>query len=394
MTNFNFPLATNTWGEEELEAIQRVIRSDRYSMGPEVLEFERRFSNFFGVKHAVMSNSGSSANLLSLFAMKYWSKTRDSSARDVIVPALSWSTTFYPVVQAGYRLKIVDINPSTLNLDVEQVLKAVDKNTAGIVAVNMLGNPADLVELREIADSNELFLIEDNCEALGAKLDGKFTGTFGDLGTFSSFYSHHISTMEGGITVTNSEELEQVARSLRAHGWSRELPEKNYISDKTGDQFEDSFTFLLPGFNLRPLEMEGAIGKEQIPRIPRIIEGRRSNAETYKKICANYDWLAPQAENGESSWFSFYFRLVGSAEGRRPELMAKLADAGIETRPVMAGNITRQPVIKHLSHVVSGSLAATDAVHDQAFLIGNHAHNLDDAFGAIDDVLQKFEENL
>ena len=248
----NYPLASTTWGVEEYEAIQRVIKSGRFTMGSEVDSFEKEFARLVGAKFAVMLNSGSSANLALVTSLRYRNEPFISPGDEIIVPAVSWSTTYYPVNQAGCVLKFVDIDPTTLNLDVEKVLEAITKKTKAIFVVNLLGNPAEWSKLQDIAEKFNLLLIEDNCESLGAKLYGKYTGTFGFAGTYSSFYSHHISTMEGGMVTTDDEAMYHTLKSIRAHGWTRELPDRNFVFDKTGTNWDDMFRFVLPGYNLRP----------------------------------------------------------------------------------------------------------------------------------------------
>jgi CDP-6-deoxy-D-xylo-4-hexulose-3-dehydrase len=242
-----------------------------------------------------MSNSGRSANLLALGAIRYSSFGEDTTRNEVIVSAVSWSTTYYPITQMGYTLKFVDIELGTLNASASSVEAAITSKTAGIVAVNLLGNPSELDRLREFADANKIFLIEDNCEYLGAKLNGKMTGTFGDIGTFSSFFSHHVSTMEGGMSVTVNLELSQVMTSLRAHGWTRELPDENHVLDKSGNQFDDLFRFVLPGYNLRPLELEGAIGSEQLKKVPRIIQVDGKTTKLLLLLWSNFPWSRPRS---------------------------------------------------------------------------------------------------
>jgi CDP-6-deoxy-D-xylo-4-hexulose-3-dehydrase len=179
-----YALASDSWGEEEIEAIQKVIKSGRYTMGPFVKQYEKEFSDYFGCSDAVMVNSGSSANLLAiaLLSVKY------GLVGDIIVPAVSWSTTFFPLHQYGFKLNFVDIDKDTLNIDVNKIEKAITPNTSAIFAVNLLGNPNDFNKLKQICDKHKLILIEDNCESLGAKFENKHTGTIGKLGTFSFFF--------------------------------------------------------------------------------------------------------------------------------------------------------------------------------------------------------------
>ena len=203
----SLPLATSTWDDEEYDAIKRVIESDRFSMGPEVEAFEQQFANFFGAKYAIMSNSGSSANLLAVAGMIYAKGIDLNPGDEVLVPAVSWSTTYYPVHQYGLSMRFVDIDEETLNIDIDAIEDAITEKTKMIFCVNLLGNSVDYPRLLALAEKHNLYVIEDNCESLGATIDGKQAGTFGLAGTFSSFFSHHISTMEGGVTVTDDEKM-------------------------------------------------------------------------------------------------------------------------------------------------------------------------------------------
>lgn len=385
-----YPLATATWDGKEVEALHRVIKSGNYSMGAEVTRFEKDFATKFDTNFAVMSNSGSSSNLLAVAAIKYSSLAPNPGKDEVIVPAVSWSTSYYPLSQMGYKLRFVDVDICTLNARPEEIEAAIGEKTAGILVVNLLGNPSSLSEIRRIADDHKIFLIEDNCESMGAVYDGKMTGTFGDIGTFSSFFSHHISTMEGGMSVTASEELRQVMTSLRSHGWTRELPEKNYVHDKTGDLFDDLFRFVLPGYNLRPLEMEGAIGQEQLKKLDQIVAGRRQNAVKFKEIMARVPEIQIQTEKGTSSWFGFSMILTKGLEGRRPQFIQALTECGVAVRPIVAGNFARNPVLRHLPHCPLPDLSNADKIHDEGLFIGNHHYELGDELMALEEAIEDF----
>jgi CDP-6-deoxy-D-xylo-4-hexulose-3-dehydrase len=386
----DYPLATTTWDSKEYEAMQRVIASGNFTMGEEVRTFEATFSESFKTQFSVMSNSGSSANLLALAAIRYSSFMPQDGRDEVIVPAVSWSTTYYPITQMGFKLKFVDIDLETLNASSESIAEAIGPKTAGIVVVNLLGNPSELAEIRSLADAHNLFMIEDNCESMGASYKGKLAGTFGHIGTFSSFFSHHISTMEGGVSVTDSLELKQVMTSLRAHGWTRELPFENHVHNKTGDDFDDLFRFVLPGYNLRPLELEGAIGQEQIKKLPGIVSGRRSNALKFQDVMTKYPEIQIQREMGESSWFGFSLILTGENSGRRAELVSALKSNSIAVRPIVAGNFTKNPVLKHLPHVEFAQLTNADIVHNDGLFIGNHHYVMEHEFELLESALSSF----
>lgn len=372
-----YPLASTTWDDLEIEAMQRVIKSGKFTMGREVSEYEKKFAEHFGAKYAVMSNSGSSANLLAVAAMRYSSRFNNPEKNEVIVPAVSWSTTYYPIVQLGYKIKFVDIDLDSLNMSIDQALSAIDEKTAGIFAVNLLGNPAELPALRKKCDELGIFLLEDNCESMGASIQGKMAGSYGEVGTFSSFFSHHISTMEGGMCITDDLELAQVMTSMRAHGWTRELPQENFVHNKTGDEFDDLFRFILPGYNLRPLELSGAIGIEQIKKLNDFVSVRRDNALYFQEAFKGIPNVRTQAENGLSSWFGFSMVLEGHIAGRRAELVKVLNDLGIDSRPIVAGNFTKNPVLKHLDHVEIGELPNADKIHNDGLFVGNHHYDLE-----------------
>lgn len=374
MTKINFPLATSSWDESEHNAIQRVIASDMFSMGSEVATFEAQFAKAMGARHAVMVNSGSSANLLITAALRYHSSLDFPVGGEVIVPAVSWSTTYFPLHQYGMRLKFVDIDRDTLNYDLDALEAAISPETSAIMVVNLLGNPNDFARIREIADRNGVFFIEDNCESMGATFEGRQAGTFGVAGSYSSFFSHHIATMEGGLVVTDDEELHHLMLSIRAHGWTRNLPKENHVSGvKDDDPFKEAFKFVVPGYNLRPLEMSGAIGQEQIAKLPMIVSERRKNAATFVEMMKDFPALRIQQEIGESSWFGFSMVLKSDAPCDRAQLIDALRRHGVECRPVVTGNFAKnEMVLKHMEHTIHEALPNADEIDVRGLFVGNH----------------------
>jgi CDP-6-deoxy-D-xylo-4-hexulose-3-dehydrase len=372
-------------------AIGRVVNSGMHTMGLEVRHFESEFAEHFGSRFAVMSNSGSSANLLAVAAIRY-AREFNPEKNEVIVPAVSWSTTYYPLHQNGFKLRFVDIDINTLNASVEAVEEAINERTAGIFAVSLLGNPSDLEGYSELAQKYGLFLLEDNCESMGASVGGKFTGTFGAVGTFSSYFSHHISTIEGGVCLTDDVELFEHMVSLRAHGWLRDLPLENSVFNKTGIDFEDSFRFALPGWNLRPIEIEGAIGREQIKKLDNILSVREKNAQVFKDSIRGVADIVTQSEKfGKSSWFGFSIVLRGKLEGKRHQLVDLFRDNGIESRPIVAGNFSQNPVIHYLNHSPIGPMPNADIVHESGLFIGNHAYDLSDQIQLATSLIADFQ---
>ena len=384
--NFQYPLATATWDKAEYQALQDVIASGMFTMGPKVAQFESDFASYIGSKYAVMVNSGSSANLLMVAALFY---TRNSHLKlcpgdEVIVPAVSWSTTYYPLHQYGLKIKFVDIDLQTLNYDLDQLRLAVTDKTRAIMAVNLLGNPNDFSVIQNIIGVRDIVLIEDNCESLGAEFKGKKAGTFGIMGTFSSFFSHHISTMEGGLVVTDDEEIYHILLSLRAHGWTRNLPKENLVCDtKSDDPFEESFRFVLPGYNLRPLEMSGALGIEQVKKLPHLIAERRKNGVLLQDALENHPELLIQSEIGDSSWFGFSLVIRPGSAWTRKELLKKLTNLGFECRPIVTGNFAKNEVVKYFDSEVHGSLKNAEHVDQSGLFIGNHHYPIPEAFVAL-----------
>ena len=377
MNRFIYPLATSTWDQDELDAIQRVVETRQFTMGEKVEAYEIGFADYQDSRYAVMVNSGSSANLLMVAALFFKSTGPLKPGDEVIVPAVSWSTSYTPLHQYGLKLKFVDVDVETLNFDLNSLESAVSENTRLIMAVNLLGNPNEFNRIKKIIGTRDIVLIEDNCESLGAEFDGKKAGSFGVMGSFSSFFSHHISTMEGGIITTNDEELYHILLSLRAHGWTRNLPKQNKITPpKSDDPFEESFRFVLPGYNLRPLELSGAIGIEQLKKLPNLINGRRENAYRFQQVMSVHDDIIIQKEYGGSSWFGFSMVMRPGAARTRDELRQSLAEKGFECRPIVAGNFTLNPVMKYFNAEVHGSLTNASHVHHNGLFIGNHHYDV------------------
>lgn len=366
-----YKLTSNTWGREENNAINKVLKSQMYTYGKTVKKFEDKFAKYHNSKYAIMVNSGSSANLLALFMLKYKFKNPFLENDEIIVPALSWSTTYYPVSQAGYKIVLVDIDKETLNIDIDLVEKAITKKTRAIMAVSILGNPANLIELKRIAKKNNLILIEDNCESLGAQINNNLTGTFGELSTFSFFFSHHISTGEGGMVLTNNFEYYNILKSLRSHGWSRDL-DKNFIKKLSKNKNYEDYEFHFPGFNVRPMEFNAATGIEQLKKLNMNIKIRRKNLETFQNLFIDNKYFYIQKENGNSSSFSFPMILKNKYKFKKESIYKFLRSKKIDFRLLTGGCITCHPVIHKINHRISGKLTNSIYSHKYGMFVGNH----------------------
>ena len=381
-----YPLAFSTWGKEEIEAIQRVIDTDMYTMGKHVKQFEKEFADTFGSPHAVMVNSGSSANLLMLSLLKWKYKLKG----DIIVPVVGWATTYFPVSQNGFKLNFVDVNPNTWNIDVDKIESAITPETCAIMPVNLLGNSCDYTKLIEICEKHNLLLIEDNCESMGAKHGDAYTGTIGLAGSFSFFFSHHIQTMEGGMVLCKHKDDADYMRSLRAHGWVRDLPDDSQLYKKTGNAFNDNFIFATPGYNVRPLEMSGAIGTEQLKKWPTIMKTRLENAKRFIEMFDNKPWCRIQKIIGDSSWFTFGIVLDGELKGRRAEVVKALDEAKVQNRPLASRNFLKQPVMRDLDFIDNKNYTAADDIHENGFFVGNGSVPIREEINKLYQVISSF----
>ena len=382
-----YKLASSSWDDKEINAIQEVIESNLYSMGPKVEKFEKDFAQFVGSKYAIMCNSGSSANLLMVAALFYTKYPMLKRGDEVIVPAVSWSTTYFPLQQFGLKLKFVDVDLHNLNYDLAALESAIGESTKMIMIVNLLGNPNDFDKISEFIKNKDIFIIEDNCESMGAEYKGKQTGTFGLMGTFSSFFSHHISTMEGGLVVTDDEELYHILLSLRAHGWTRNLPKENRVSNKSDDWFEESFRFVLPGYNVRPLEMSGAIGIEQLKKLPKLLEQRRKNAKLFIDIFSNHKDFFIQNDIDNSSWFGFSLIIKPTSKLNREDVIQRLKKNKIECRPIVTGNFTRNEVMSFFHYEIHEKLTNADYLHENGFFVGNQHFSIKNEINFLFDIL-------
>lgn len=370
-----YPLVSDSWGKEEKNAIQKVIKSNIYTYkGKFVKEFEKKFSKHFNSKFAVMVNSGSSANLIAIASLFYKKQSPLRRGDEVIVPALAWSTTYHPLQQYGLKIRLVDIDINTLNAKADDIIKSVTSKTKAIVAVSILGNPVELDKLKKFCFKKKIYLIEDNCESMGAKIKGKFTGTFGIVNTFSSFFSHHISTIEGGIILTDDREIYELALSLRSHGWTRDNT-KNFYMKKFQSSYED-YCFILPGYNVRPTNINAAVGIEQLKKLKKLIAIRRKNHKLFIKLFKDDERFIIQKLNGYASSFAFTFIFREKFLKEKNKILKKLKKAQIEYRLITGGSFLKHPVKKYYDFSVYKNLNTTNYIHENGFFVGNHPKSL------------------
>ena len=364
-----------TFGADEIIAAIDVLLSTRVTMGPKVRGFEQEFAASFKFSHGVTNNSGSSANLLAIAALSnVATKNNLKPGDEVIVPALCWSTTVWPLIQHNLVPVIVDIDPATFNIDVNEIERAISPKTRAIMPVHVYGNPCEMNAISDICKRYDLILIEDCCEALGAYFDGTPVGKFGSIGTFSFYFSHHMTTLEGGICVTENFELAEMMRILRAHGWTRELHQQQRFYEKHPN-IDKRFLFVNQGYNLRLTELQAAFGSVQLPKLAGFVQTRRTNTEEWQKHLSRWSSFfefQKETPKGSSSCFGFPLVLKRSAPFNLSEITTFLNKSNIETRPIICGNIAEQPAIELYPHRVVGDLFHASNLMRFGFSFGNH----------------------
>lgn len=367
------PLSVPLYGHEEVSGALESLLEQNVTMGAKVREFERVFAEFVGAKHAIMVNSGSSANLLALAVLTTPGLARALREGDeVIVPAVAWSTTLAPILQHGCVPVLVDVDPGTLNLQPEKLYEALSSRTRAIMPVHLLGNPVNMGPLMEFARAHDLWVIEDTCESLGSVIGGKQVGAIGDVGTYSFYFSHHITTIEGGMLVTDDDQLADLARSMRAHGWTRDMSTRAEL-EEANPWVDPRFLFVNIGYNLRPMETQAAFGLVQLQRLPEFNERRRANAQYLLSALADLDEhlsFVTEQEGARSTWFGFTVMVKDVATRRA--LSEHLEARGIATRPIVAGNLAVQPAFRDNAHRTVGTLANSTRIGERGLFVGNH----------------------
>ena len=367
------PLSVPLYGAEEVTGAIDALLSQHVTMGARVAEFESAFAREMGSKHAIMVNSGSSANLLAVSVLAQAALDGHLKPGDeVIVPAVTWSTTIAPILQLGCVPVLVDVDEDTLNMRPESIGEAASERTRAVMPVHLLGNPVDMQPLMERARERNLWVIEDTCESLGTEIAGQNVGSFGDFGTFSFYFSHHITTIEGGMVITDSDELNDLARSLRAHGWSRDMSTRAQL-EAENPAVDPRFLFVNVGYNLRPMEVQAAFGLVQLRRLGEFNRRRRENAIHLAQALRPYGdriRLVNEQEGGRSTWFGF--SVIAESAEQRVALRDHLEARNIATRPIVAGNLALQPAFKDSPHRTVGDLETATRIGERGLFIGNH----------------------
>lgn len=380
MKSFFYPLVDNPFNSVDIIAGTKVLKTRQLTLSKITKNFEKIFTKKIKCKYAVMVNSGSSANLLALQCLiNPYRKNSLKPGDEILIPALCWSTSLWPIIQSGLKPVFVDIDKNTLNIDEKLITSKITKKTKGIMLVHALGNSCDMNVLMKIKKKYNLILIEDTCESLGSKYSKKYLGTFGDFSTFSFYASHQISAGEGGMVCCKNKEDYNIILSLRSHGWSRGTTFHNKMT-RSNPSLDPRFIFFNSGYNLRPTEVSAAIGHSQFNRMDHLNNNRTINFTKIKKSL-----LSSKKLTGKISFYEFqskikpsYFGIPIKIQGiNKNKFIKKLHRAGVETRPIISGNFSMQPgSLKYKLNSNKENFTNSEFVYDNSFFIGLPATKL------------------
>ena len=372
----------------DLNDVKRLITwletNPRLTKGDLTLEFEKKWSEWLGVKYSVFVNSGSSANLAAIYSLLLSGKLKNNK---IVVPAVSWVTTVTPTIQLGMEPIMWDCNIDNLGLDINHLKEIIKNNNPSvIILVHVLGIPNHMDEILKLCKENDILLIEDTCESIGSKYNDKLLGTLGDLSTFSFYFGHHMSTIEGGMISTNDEDLYHILLSIRSHGWDRDLPKEkqNSLREKYGvDKFRSLYTFYYPGFNLRSTDLQAYIGLGQLEKLDMIVENRNKNFIRYKNEIKNTFWNVSEPEGSFISNFSFPIITKNIKE-----LTEQLITNNIECRPLICGSINEHPF--WYERYGKQNLPNSKLVHNYGLYLPNNHQMTDEEISKVIEVVNKY----
>lgn len=385
-----YPLSVAAYDVEEVLAAVDSLCSFRTTMWEKTVAFESQFAQTQGSMEAIMVNSGSSADLLIAFALVNPQAKMLKPGNEILVPSVTWPTQIWSPMMAGLKVRFVDTDPCTLNMNLDDLESKIGRRTRAVSLVHLMGNPCNMDRVTSICQKHNLVLIEDCCEAFGAKYKGQPVGTFGIAGSFSFFFAHHITTMEGGMIICKDQKLSDLYRLLRAHGWARNA---KYAEVDPQDDLDPRYMFLNWGFNVRPTELQAGFGLEQLKRCPAFHAQRLQNAAYFQSYLNRHRDLmrlmhvVPEAE---CSWFALPIMLTPECPFKKAGFLAYLEKQGVETRPIVAGNLARQPVCKLYPELQESDLPGADAVHDRGFYLGLHPFDSTQHFDRLFEIFERF----
>jgi len=396
MRNYFYPLVKNPYRRKDIDSAIKVLKTGKLTIGSVTDNFQKIFSKKLKTKNSLLVNSGSSANLLALQCLiNPYRKKRLKKDDEIILPALCWSTSLWPIIQSGLKPKFVDIDLKTLNFDLKKLEKAITKKTKAILIVHVLGNCVDMDLLMKIKNKYNLILIEDTCESLGTKYKNKYLGTFGDFSSFSFYSSHQISSGEGGMICCKNKDDFEIIKSLRAHGWSRGLKNEAKIAN-LNKNLDKRFIFYNSGFNLRSTDICASIGLSQFKDLDKFIKIRSENRikilrefKKNKKI-NNYMNIIQENKFTKPSWFGI--PIVGKKTLNKEAFIKKIEKKGVETRPIISGNFLKQPAIRKYKLNSKNKMVNADYINNKGFFIGLPTEKI--KLKTLNKLIKSFESSL
>ncbi len=402
----DIPYAGRIYDEKEMTSLVDCALDFWLTEGRYASAFESAFSRYLNIPYVTLTNSGSSANLLAMFALtsNKLGKRRLRPNNEVIGVAAAFPTTINPIIQVGAKPVLIDVELGTYNATIEAIQNAITPRTKAILLAHTLGNPYDAIAIKEIADDKGIFLVEDSCDALGAKNDNRFVGTIGDIGTFSFYPSHHITMGEGGALVTKDESLNKIIRSFRDWGrdcWCKPGNDntcKNRFNFQLGQLpkgYDHKYVYSHIGFNLKVVDMQPAVGVEQLKKLDHFIQARKDNFDQYFQFFKNYEkyFILPRwLKNTTPSWFGFILTIKEEAPFTRADIVEELESKRIATRPLFAGNLTKHPAYSETSFKIPMPLVNTDIIMERSFWIGVYPGITTEKNKYVQDVVRGFIE--
>ena len=389
-----YPLSMATYGVEEVvEAVDSMCRF-RTTMWEKTLEFERRFAAHQGCADAVMVNSGSSADLLLSFLLTDPSQPLLQRDDEILVPVVTWPTQIWSPMMAGLKVRLVDVDPETLNMDLDDLERKITPRTRALFPVHLMGNPCDMDRITALSQKHDLTIIEDCCEALGAEWGGRRVGNFGLGASYSFFFSHHMTTMEGGMIACQSAEVGERLRILRAHGWVRNVDPSGH--NLGAYDIDPRYAFVNWGFNFRPTDLQAGFGLHQLGKLPEFNRRRNALAQRFFAFIDSKPQLErPKVLAGaRPSWFALPLRVADGAPFSRVDLVNHLEKEGVETRPIVAGNMARHPAAQLFPAFGESEFPGADKLHQRGLYLGLSPlftdSDIDRLMGCIDAFLARY----
>lgn len=368
-----------------------ILTADRLSMDVECGKFEKKFAKYQQCKHAVLFNSGGSANLAMLQALKNMGKLKDGDK--IGFSALTWSTNTMPIIQMNMIPVVIDVTPEVINTTSQNLLERLQTtDLQALFITNILGFTGDIDTIRKICEERNIILIEDNCESLGTELPEGRTGNFGIGASFSFFVAHHMSTIEGGMVCTSDDDFAEMLRIVRANGWDRNLNPEQQQKWRTQfgiqSEFEAKYTFYDLGYNFRPTEITGFLGQYQMQFLDKNICSREQNYLRIEKVVHENPDFLPLKHDHINVLSTFAFPFVCKTAELRTHYLQKFMDAGVEIRPMIAGNMQSQPFYKKYVKEDYDMLGA-DMMHNNGFYCGNYPELLEEDLVVFENLLSK-----